>query len=86
MFENRLLCLFLCAVAVSTNAAAALDAVPAWRWDPGFTAANEQYLEPFLADLAEYRQTTVGKELINLANLVDILPTWLEDLLVLPAI
>jgi len=39
-------------------------------------------LEPYLADLIDYRESDVGKQYIALANLVDALPTWIEDLFI----
>ena len=50
--------------------------------DPATTAANEQYLQPFLGGLAEYRNSAVGKLLVAIADLVDVVPAWLEDLLI----
>ena len=50
--------------------------------DPAVTAAHEQYLQPYLPGLAEYRDSAIGKLLIAIADLVDVVPTWLEDLLV----
>jgi hypothetical protein len=43
---------------------------------------NETYLEPYLDDLIDYRESEIGKRYIALANLVDALPTWLEDLFI----
>jgi len=38
-----------------------------------------QYLSPFLDELSIYSQSAVGKELIDLARLVDIVPASIED-------
>ena len=45
-------------------------------------SAWEKYLEPHLEDLVDYRDNPVLKKYIALANLVDALPTWLEDLFI----
>jgi hypothetical protein len=44
----------------------------------------EKYLEPWdaVGDLVEYRDNPVLRKYIALANLVDALPTWLEDLFI----
>lgn len=42
----------------------------------------EKYLEPHLDDLVDYRDNPVLKKYIALANLVDAVPTWLEDLFI----
>ena len=75
----------LCALvgtAVSAGSLASEASNVVSGFDPGFTAANEQYLAPYLDELAIYSQYQPGKELIDLAKLVDVLPAWLEDLLV----
>jgi hypothetical protein len=43
---------------------------------------NETYLEPYLNDLVDYRESAVGKQYIMLADLVDALPTFLVDLFI----
>jgi len=45
-------------------------------------SAWEEYLEPHLDDLVDYRDNPVLRKWIALANLVDALPTWLEDLFI----
>jgi hypothetical protein len=50
--------------------------------DTTTTAGNERYLQPYLPDLAEYRDSSIGRLLVAIADLVDVVPTWLEDLLV----
>lgn len=43
---------------------------------------NEKYLEGYLDELLDYRENPVAKRYIMLANLVDALPTWIEDLFI----
>lgn len=50
--------------------------------DPTPLSAFEQYLEPWLGELVEYRDNPVLRKYIALANLVDAVPTWLEDLFI----
>eukprot|EP01052_Picozoa_sp_SAG31_P046613 SAG31_NODE_8984_length_1353_cov_1.165869_2_plen_194_part_00 len=59
-----------------------IPAGPKPQIDPATTAANERYLQPFLPGLAEYRNSEVGRLLVDIAELVDVVPSWLEDLLV----
>jgi len=40
---------------------------------------NERYLEPYLNDLVDYRESEVAKQYIMLAELVDALPTFIVD-------
>merc|ERR1719272_1085979 len=50
--------------------------------DPTPLSWDERYLKPWLGELVEYRDSPVARKYIALANLVDALPTWLEDLFV----
>eukprot|EP00927_Polykrikos_kofoidii_P079638 TRINITY_DN76432_c0_g1_i1.p1 TRINITY_DN76432_c0_g1~~TRINITY_DN76432_c0_g1_i1.p1 ORF type:complete len:547 (+),score=76.42 TRINITY_DN76432_c0_g1_i1:50-1642(+) len=50
--------------------------------DPTPLAEHEKYLEPYLNDLVSYRDNPIARRFISLANLVDVVPTWLEDLFV----
>jgi len=49
--------------------------------DAALTEA-EEYLEPYLEDLVVFRDNPIAKRFITLANLVDVVPTWLVDLFV----
>lgn len=42
----------------------------------------EQYLKPYLDDLVNVRESPQGQRLIFLSNVVDAVPTWLEDLFI----
>ena len=79
-----LLLLLLLEVATggTAGAAAGVLARPTAPIDPATTAENERYLEPYLSGLAEYRDSPIGRLLVAIADLVDVVPTWLEDLLV----
>lgn len=50
--------------------------------DPTPLSDLEKYLEPYLGEVVEYRDNPVLRKYIALANLVDALPTWLEDLFI----
>jgi hypothetical protein len=52
--------------------------------DPTPLSDSEQYLEPWVetGDLVEYRDSGVARKWIILSNLVDALPTWIEDLFI----
>ena len=49
---------------------------------PAATAANEEYLRPYLAGLAIARKSSLGKDIIDLADLVDLVPTSIDNLVV----
>jgi hypothetical protein len=69
-------------VAVLASVAAFEDPPP--LEDPTPLSDLEKYLEPWdsVGDLVEYRDNPVARKYIMLANLVDALPTWLEDLFI----
>lgn len=50
--------------------------------DPHPLGVHEKYLQPFLEELVDYRDNPIARRYIALANLVDALPTWIEDLLI----
>lgn len=50
--------------------------------DPTPLAEHEKYLEPYLDNLVSYRDSPIARRMIALTNLVDVVPTWLEDLFV----
>lgn len=45
-------------------------------------SSDEQYLAPYLEELIDYRDNPVATKYIKLANLLDVVPTWLEDLFI----
>lgn len=50
--------------------------------DPTPLSDLEQYLEPYLGEVVEYRDNPVLRRYISLANLVDAVPTWIEDIFI----
>jgi hypothetical protein len=42
----------------------------------------EQYLAPYVNDLVNYRESAQGRRYIFLSNVVDAIPTWIEDLFI----
>lgn len=50
--------------------------------DPHPLSEQEQYLAPYLDQLVDYRDNPIARRYITLANLVDAVPTWIEDLFI----
>jgi len=50
--------------------------------DPHPLGEQEKYLQPYLEELVDYRDNPIARRYIALANLVDAVPTWIEDLLI----
>jgi len=55
--------------------------VPAVQ-DPTPLSDLEKYLGPYIGDVVEYRDNPVLRHYISLANLVDAVPTWIEDIFI----
>lgn len=70
-----LLCVFAVLVSVSSLKA------PTPLEDPTPLSDSEWYLEPYLGELVQYRDNPVLEKYIAIANLVDALPTWIENLI-----
>jgi len=70
----------LCAFAVLVSAASL--AAPTPVADPTPLSDLEWYLEPYLGELVQYRDNPVIDKYVSLANLVDALPTWIENFII----
>jgi hypothetical protein len=71
-----LLCVFVLLVSVSS-----LE-TPTPLEDPTPLSDLEWYLEPYLKELVQYRDNPVLQKYISFANLVDALPTWIENFII----
>jgi len=58
-----------------------INADSSWA-DPHPLGEEEKYLQPFLEELVDYRDNPIARRYIAIANLVDAVPTWIEDLLI----